>query len=53
MRLMGIAYSHGFLGYMNKAIKLPQLLRTNRKALPELLLVLDRTEPMDLMVTQE
>jgi hypothetical protein len=47
-----IAYSHGFLGYMNKAIKLPQLLRTNRKALPELLLVLDRTEPMDLMVSR-
>ena len=39
-----------FLGYMNKAIKLPDLLRTNRKHLPELLLVLDRTEPMDLMV---
>ena len=45
-----MAYSHGFLGYMNKAIKLPDLLRTNRKGLPELLLVLDRTEPMDLMV---
>jgi hypothetical protein len=40
----------GFLGYMNKAIKLPHLLRTNRKGLPELLLALDRTEPMDLMV---
>ena len=46
-----IAYSDGFLGYMNKAIKLPDLLRTNRKRLPELLLVLDRTEPMDLMVS--
>jgi hypothetical protein len=45
-----VAYSLGFLGYMNKAIKLPHLLRTNRKSLPELLLVLDRTEPMDLMV---
>jgi hypothetical protein len=45
-----MAYSHGFLGYMNKAIKLPHLLRTNRKHLPELLLVLDRTEPMDLMI---
>jgi hypothetical protein len=40
----------GFLGYMNKAIKLPELLRTNRKMLPELLLVLDSVEPLDLMV---
>jgi hypothetical protein len=40
----------GFLPYMNKAIKLPDLLRTNRTHLPELLLVLDRTEPMDLLV---
>jgi hypothetical protein len=45
-----IAYDDKFLGYINKAIKLPDLLRTNRKGLPELLLVLDRTEPMDLMV---
>jgi hypothetical protein len=45
-----MAYDDKFLGYMNKAIKLPDLLRTNRKHLPELLLVLDRTEPMDLMV---
>jgi hypothetical protein len=40
----------GFLAYMNKAIKLPELLRVNRTHLPELLLVLDRTEPMDLLV---
>jgi hypothetical protein len=40
----------GFLPYMNKAIKLPDLLRNNRTHLPELLLVLDRTEPMDLVV---
>jgi hypothetical protein len=40
----------GFLGYMNKAIKLPELLRTNRKMLPELLLVLDQVGPLDLMV---
>ena len=40
----------GFLPYMNKAIKLPQLLRTNRTHLAELLLVLDSTEPMDLLV---
>jgi hypothetical protein len=40
----------GFLGYMNKAIKLPELLRTNRKMLPELLLVLDQVGPLDLMI---
>jgi hypothetical protein len=40
----------GFLPYMNKAIKLPSLLRTNRTHLPELMLVLDRAEPMDLVV---
>jgi hypothetical protein len=39
-----------FLGYMNKAIKLPELLRTNRKLLPELSLVLDGIEPLDLMI---
>jgi hypothetical protein len=46
-----MAYDDKFLGYMNKAIKLAELLRTNRKALPELLLVLNRTEPLDLMVS--
>jgi hypothetical protein len=40
----------GFLRYINKVIKLPHLLRTNRTHLPELLLVLDKIEPMDLMV---
>ena len=44
------SFSLGFLSYMNKAIKLPDLLRRNRTHLPELLLVLDRTEPLDLMV---
>jgi hypothetical protein len=39
-----------FLGYKNKGIKLPELLRSNRTYLPELLLVLDRTEPLDLMI---
>jgi len=43
-------WSLGFLPYLNKAIKLPELLRRNRTRLPELLLVLDRTEPLDLMV---
>ena len=39
-----------FLTYMNKAIKLPDLLRRNRRHLPYLLLALDRTAPLDLMV---
>jgi hypothetical protein len=40
----------GFLPYKDKAIKLPDLLRRNRTHLADLLLVLDRTEPLDLMV---
>jgi len=40
----------GFLPYMNKGIKWNDLLRRNRTHLPELLLVLDRTEPLDLVV---
>lgn len=43
-------YSLGFLPYKDKAIKLPALLRNNRRGLPYLLLVLDRTEPLELMV---
>jgi hypothetical protein len=43
-------YSLGFLAYKNKAIKLPALLRNNRRGLPYLLLALDRTEPLELMV---
>jgi hypothetical protein len=39
-----------FLPYLNKAIKLPNLLRRNRTHLPELLLTLDRTDPLDLLV---
>ena len=38
--------SLNFLPYMNKAIKLPDLLRRNRQHLPQL----DRTAPLDLMV---
>jgi hypothetical protein len=41
-----------FLAYMHKAIKLPELLRHNRKNIPELLLFLDRTEPLDFLVLQ-
>jgi hypothetical protein len=44
------AVDFGFLSYMNKAIKWAELLRTNRKLLPELLLVLDQVGPLDLMV---
>jgi hypothetical protein len=40
----------GVLAYMNKGIKLPELLRNNRRNVAELLLVLDKTEPMDLLV---
>jgi len=40
----------GFLAYKDKGIKLPDLLRRNRRHLADLLLVLDRTEPLDLMV---
>jgi hypothetical protein len=39
-----------FLAYMNKGIKLPGLLRNNRGNLPDIMLVLDRTELMDLLV---
>ncbi len=39
-----------FLGYMNKVNKLPELLRQARKQLPELLLALDKWDPLDLLV---
>jgi hypothetical protein len=45
-----VAENLGFLGYMNKTIKLAEWLRANRKELTELLLVLDRTDPIDLLV---
>ena len=43
-------YSLGFLPYKDKAIKLPALLRNNRRGLPYLMLALDRTEPLELMI---
>jgi hypothetical protein len=43
-------YSDRYLPYKDKAIKLPDLLRRNRRGLPQLLLALDRTDPMELMV---
>jgi hypothetical protein len=44
------SFSLDFFPYMNKAIKLPDLLRRNWQHLPQLLLALDRTAPLDLMV---
>lgn len=44
------AQNHGFLGYMNKATKLPDLLRRCRTHMAELLLVLDQTEPLELLI---
>ena len=46
-------WSLGFLPYMDKAVKLPDLLRRNRTHLPDILLVLDRTEPLDLLVLRK
>jgi hypothetical protein len=48
--LISKTYSLNFLPYKNKAIKIVQLLRNNRRALPYLLLALDRTDPLELMV---
>lgn len=39
----------GFLAYQNKGINLPDLLRRNQRHLAELLLLLARTEPLDLI----
>ena len=39
-----------FLRYLNKVTKLPELLRQARKQLPELLLALDKCDPLDLLV---
>jgi hypothetical protein len=40
-----------FLPYINKGMKLVELLRAGRTHLPELLLVLDQIRPLDLMIT--
>jgi hypothetical protein len=39
-----------FLPYQNKVLKLPELLRRNRRTLAELLLRLDDIEPLDMTV---
>ena len=44
-------YDLKFLPYMNKVIRLPDRLRDMKTHLPELLLVLDRTDPLDFVVT--
>jgi hypothetical protein len=43
-------YSNDYLPYKDKAIKILDLLRRNRRGLPHLLLALDRTDPLELMV---
>lgn len=48
--LVSKTYNLGFLPYKNKAIKLPALLRNNRRGLPHLLVALDRTDPLELLV---
>jgi hypothetical protein len=45
-----IARNLGFLPYLNKGIKWTDLLRRNRTLMPELLIVLDRIKPLDLMI---
>lgn len=45
-----IANDSKFLPYLHKGMKLPNLLRGMRTHIPELLLFLDQTDPIDLMV---
>jgi hypothetical protein len=44
------AYDLKFLPYKDKGIKLPDLLRVNKRHLSNLMLALDRTEPLTLMM---
>jgi hypothetical protein len=44
------AYDLKFLPYKDKGIKLPDLLRRSKKHLANLMLALDRTEPLTLML---
>lgn len=44
------SYDLNFLPYKDKGIKLPDLLRRNKKHLANLLLVLDQTDPLALMM---
>jgi len=45
-----IAYSHGFIPYSHKVIEAHDILRKARRAVPDLLLALNRTEPLSTMV---
>lgn len=48
-----VAEDLGFIPYMNKLIKLPKLLRSARRQLPELMLLLDQCESMDFLFMSE
>jgi|ERR1035437_9580769 hypothetical protein len=48
--VVSLTYSNGYVPYKDKAIKILDLLRRNRRGLPRLLLALDRTDPLELMV---
>jgi hypothetical protein len=48
--VVSVTYSNGYLPYKDKAIKILDLLRRNRRGLPHLLLALDRTDPLELLV---
>lgn len=39
-----------FVEYANKTVKLPELLRRSRRVLPDLLLALDRDDPLDFVM---
>jgi hypothetical protein len=44
-----VARDLDFAGYMNKLIKLPNLLRCGRKVLANLLLLLDQIDPLEFL----
>src|SRR5262249_50687100 len=44
------AYSLGFLVYTHKILKSADLLRRNRRGISHLLVMLDRTDPMDVVM---
>jgi hypothetical protein len=48
-----VTWDLNFLPYLNKKIKVPDLLRRARRQLAELSLVLDRTDPLELIVLSE
>jgi hypothetical protein len=48
--VVSVTYSNGYVPYKDKAIKILDLLRRNRRGLPRLLLALDRTDPLELLV---